>query len=296
MRKWTVIWMIVTVIVTVIVFSGCSSIENALESDMEGTITRETAMADDQKESTDFMSEEDENIMKIELINIPKFIEEEGVREIGLFADFIDGTQTAYDKNYGRNMSAIDYCEMYLSEYNYDYLETVQFYAEDLDNDDIAELLMLIMYHPDEGDLLVFHSDTGELTAWEPIASFFYMRVGDVYLLEDGTFEFVGGYGIGHNFKQYKQEGQLETVWNHSYWVTPTEDNGSGRQGNIYKDELRTYQDGVEEQYLECSVVVYDEDTPQEEEIVLTGNPVQFQKVLEDSIPKSERKRSFYMP
>lgn len=280
-------------------FSGCASIGDTVGNEEDASAVEagvEISVEDGKQESTDLPTEATVNTVEAERRDIPEFVEEEGVRETDIFADFIDGNLEAHDENRGWDMSAADYCEMYVEEYDCDNLHAVQFYAEDLDNDNVKELLMLVLYHPDEGDMLVFHSDKEGLTAWEPMENFFHMRVGDVYLLEDGTFEFFGGYGVGRCFKRYTQDGKTETLWEHFYWSTPTEDNAGGKQGNVYSDELRIYRDGVEEQYLECSVAVYDEGTPQEEGVVLTGDPAQFHKVCEDSMPKAERRRSFNLP
>ncbi len=229
-------------------------------------------------------------ISEEENTDIVYYLRDEKVDEIAAFSDFLDGRVSAYDNKQQKELYCADYYEEFMEEHHG--ISTIEIVAEDINEDDKRELLIILMYTPDQGDLYVFHEQDGRVYAWEALENFFTMRVGEVYLLGNGTFEFFGGYGQGHFFKRYNADGEIEDVLNYYYNSYPYE-------GKIQYDYvLTTYEQGMPAKELKYSIIAPADKLPDEGELSLGTREEQEEcnRILDEFYAESERVRWFKFP
>lgn len=222
--------------------------------------------------------------------DIVYYLRDEKVDEIAAFSDFLDGQVSAYDNKQQKELYCVDYYEEFMEEHHG--ISAIEIVAEDINEDDKRELLIILMYTPDQGDLYVFHEQDGRVYAWEALENFFTMRVGEVYLLGNGTFEFFGGYGQGHFFKRYNADGEIEDVLNYYYNSYPYE-------GKIQYDYvLTTYEQGMPAKELKYSIIAPADKLPDEGELSLGTREEQEEcnRILDEFYAESERVRWFKFP
>lgn len=229
-------------------------------------------------------------ISEEEITDAVYYLRDEKIDEIAAFSDFLDGQVSAYDHKQQKELYCIDYYEKFMEEHLG--ISAIEIAAEDINEDGKCELLIILMYTPDQGDLYVFHEQDGRVYAWEVLENFFTMRVGEVYLLENGTFEFFGGYGQGHFFKRYNADGEIEDVLNYYYNSYPYE-------GEIQYDYvLTTYEQGVPTRELKYSMIAPADKLPDEGELSSGTREEQEEcnRILDEFCAKSERVRWFKFP
>ena len=197
-----------------------------------------------------------------------QIVEEEGVRDNALFSDFLDGKITAL--TYETNESW--YCEDFYKEVSVKYhkLYGAQFLSGDVNGDGAKELLMLLYYRPDDGNLYVFHEENGSLKAWEVFEDFMWMRYGGYYLHENGMIEGHSGYGVGHSFYKYTDAGELQTL----LWDYYTSSRIEG--GDRYDNTLYIYENNVLVRQIDTAYTV---EEGSEELVYVVGS-----KELQDEI------------
>lgn len=132
-------------------------------------------------------------------------VKDEKVLEDCVFVAFINNEVSTYDLQENN--------EKYLRDYlkNYHMIYGIHYMAEDLNNDNENELLILIQTGHDFGDLLVFEeAENGKFITWDIWEDFLIDRLCEVYYCGNATFERIGGLGIsiGH----YTQEGKQECL------------------------------------------------------------------------------------
>lgn len=218
------------------------------------------------------------------------YLRDEKVNEIAVFSDFLNGKVSAYDIKQQNELYCIDYYVEFMEEHHG--ISAIEIVAEDINEDGKRELLIILMYTPDQGDLYVFHEQDGRVYAWEVLENFFTMRVGEVYLLENGTFEFFGGYGQGHFFKRYNADREIEDVLNYYYNSYPYE-------GEIQYDYvLTTYEQGVPTKELKYSMIAPADKLPDEGELSSGTREEQEEcnRILDEFCAQSERVRWFKFP
>jgi len=197
-----------------------------------------------------------------------QIVEEEGVRDNALFSDFLDGKITAL--TYETNEAW--YCKDFYKEVSVKYhkLYGAQFLSGDVNGDGAKELLMLLYYRPDDGDLYVFHEENGSLKAWEVFEDFMWMRYGGYYLHENGMIEGHSGYGVGHSFYKYTDAGELQTL----LWDYYTSSRIEG--GDRYDNTLYIYENNVLVRQIDTAYTV---EEGSEELVYVVGS-----KELQDEI------------
>lgn len=218
------------------------------------------------------------------------YVRDEKTDGMDEFSDFLNGKTAAYDEEQQEERYCRDYYEEYIKEYHD--ISAIEIMAEDVNGDSEDELLMIIMYTPDQGDLYVFHEQDGKLYTWEVLKSFFTMRIGSAYLLKNGTFEFFGGYGQGHFFKRYNEKGKVEDVLNYYYDCYPWED------ALRYDYVLTTYEQGVSARELQYSIIAPADKSPDEGELLLGTKETQeeCERILDEFYEESERLREIQFP
>lgn len=132
-------------------------------------------------------------------------VKDEKVLEDCVFVAFINNEVSTHDLQENNEKYLLDYLK------NYHMIYGIHYMAEDLNNDNENELLILIQTGHDFGDLLVFEkAENGKFITWDIWEDFLIDRLCEVYYCGNATFERIGGLGIsiGH----YTQEGKQECL------------------------------------------------------------------------------------
>lgn len=226
---------------------------------------------------------------KIEFYNDTIFyLKDDQVDMVSEYKNFLEGKSTAYNISLQKEQYFNEYYRDYVINH-FGYIYGLQITSADLNGDEQQELLVILMSHADEGDLLVLESRDGRLYAWDLMEDFFTMRIGSVYLLKDGTFEFFGGYGQGHYFKRYSEQGKVVFVLNYYYDSTVLEN------GSQFNYKLTQYEDGKVIKTIEYSIFAKGQDDPHEGELIkgTQEDKTECERILEEYFAQSERVREF---
>lgn len=268
--------------------------EMSMESDTTISETEEISEAPEElettEEGTEISIEQNENDEEIELRNDTiYYLKDEAVNAVVEYSDFLEGKITAYNNNLQKEQYFKEYYRDYVIN-QFGYIYGLQITSADLNGDEQQELLVIFMSHSDEGDLLVFENRDGKLYAWDIMENFFTMRVGSVYLRKDGTFEFFGGYGQGHFFKRYNEQGKVETVLDYYYYCTVLED------GDQFDYRLTQYEDGEVIKTIEYSIFAKGQDDPDKGELIkgTQEDKDECERILDEYFAQSERVREFH--
>ncbi len=213
-------------------------------------LSEEVSASEDEKTETVTGNESSEDAQFAKELAEMQIIEEEGVRDNALFGDFLDGKITAITYETDENW----YCKDFYKDASVKYygLYGTQIFSGDVNGDGTKELLMLIYYTPTDGSLYVFHEENGNLKAWEVFEDFMWMRYGGYYLHENGMIEGHSGYGVGHSFYKYSDEGELQTL----LWDYYTHYDIEG--GIRYDNTLYIYENNVLVRQLDTAYTVKD--------------------------------------
>lgn len=198
-----VIVIAVLIIILGIVFMGFLYKNRSEKSeDISNTVTKEldeqeqTIFNTAQEQQVEIEQQEDKNVL---------IVKDEKVLEDCVFVAFINNEVSTYDPKENNEKYLLDYLKDYHMIYGIHYM------AEDLNNDNENELLILIQTGHDFGDLLVFEeTENGKFITWDIWEDFLIDRLCEVYYCGNATFERIGGVGIsiGH----YTQEGKQECL------------------------------------------------------------------------------------
>ncbi len=216
-----------------------------------------------------------------------KYYEEEGVRNNALFGQFLDGEVTALSYETKENWFCKDFYKDAYENY-YHNLYGVHIFSEDLNGDGVKELLLLVLYASDGGNLYVFREDAGTLKAWEVFEDFVWMRVGNLYLHENGMIESHSGYGAGHSFYKYNDNGQLELLLFDYYTSNSVEG------GTEYRDTVYVYENNVQVNQLDTVIFMADNS---DEMIFRVGNEeinAEMNRMVKELKESSPVAREFY--
>lgn len=227
---------------------------------------------------------------KIEFYNDTIFyLKDELVDMLSEYTDFLEGKSTAYNNSLQKEQYFKEYYRDYVIN-QFGYIYGLQITSADLNGDEQQELLVIFMSHSDKGDLLVFENRDGKLYAWDIMENFFTMRVGSVYLRKDGTFEFFGGYGQGHFFKRYNEQGRVETVLDYYYDCTVLEN------GDQFDYKLTQYEKGEVIKTIEYSIFAKGQDDPDKGELIkgTQEDKDECERILDEYFAQSERVREFH--
>lgn len=213
------------------------TIESATELDEQNTKTSVI-----QGQQTESGQQEERRVL---------IVEDEELRNTGVFAAFINKEISAYDDT--------EKGKRYIYEYFADYgkIYGVHYMLEDLNQDEKRELLIFIEREMGgRGDLLVFEEiESGELIAWEIWKNIMTDRQAYVYYCGNGMFEMYGG--LGTSVGRYTQEGTHEILMD---WYTRIDEFYDTHYGvSIW---LRLYEKGEEITNMEYKCY-YDTETDQ---------------------------------
>lgn len=211
------------------------------------------------------------------------YLKNEKVDEIEEFSDFLSERTTAYDNKQQEEQYLTDFYNEFIEKrYN---IFAIEIEAEDINGDEKDELLIIVMYTLDQGDLYVFHEQDGRLYVWEILEDFFTPRSGEVYLLKNGTFEFFGGYGYGHFFKRYNAKGEVEDVLRYYYNSYPWEEEIR------YDYAITIYEQGVSVKELQYSVLASAGESPGEDGLFLgtREDMEECDRIMDEFFDESER-------
>lgn len=168
------------------------------------------------------------------------FFISDDIAKNNLFNSFIKGQVGVYDSANEKNVYITEYYEKY-SEYS---INAVSFIAEDVNRDGENELLLHLRWHADEGIILVFHAQEGQLYQWQSLQ--YGMHSPQIMLYDNGVIE-ITGTAWSRSFFSYSSEGNLERVFD-CYSTTEDLENGDSSRQYIISE----YRNGIK--INECSI------------------------------------------
>ena len=189
------------------------------------------------------------------------------------FVRFIAGEITANSYESEEEKYLPDYYE----EHSKSSTSTVYIMSEDLNEDGEDELLINMQKDITEGEILVFHSQDGNLLEWESIR--YGMHSPKIYLY-DNIVE-ITGTGWSRSFFRYNSQGQLERVFDCSSEAGSREDGVSWREYTIVG-----YQDGIEAKELSITEVEYSDKENDWEVLESSEEVEQFDRTLNEFLDK----------
>lgn len=207
------------------------------------------------------------------------------VKENILFAQFLNNeikaTDIVEDSNqyfefdyYGKEFYIkdlyINYWENNMRD-SYKGIDGIQVFSKDMNEDGKNELLILIEYYDEEGDLHVFEEKDGKLYVWECWRNLRTMRSPVVKIYDNGMI-WCGGSG-NESFTKYNGDGEIENILMYSYQRESVESDEKGVF--LYYYELTLYDNGNVIERL--SYEQYDNRLTDEEKITSENDEIRQQ-------------------
>ena len=154
---------------------------------------------------------------------------------------------------------------------SYKGIDGIQVFSKDMNEDGKNELLILIEYYDEEGDLHVFEEKDGKLYVWECWRNLRTMRSPVVKIYDNGMI-WCGGSG-NESFTKYNGDGEIENILMYSYQRESVESDEKGVF--LYYYELTLYDNGNVIERL--SYEQYDNRLTDEEKITSENDEIRQQ-------------------